>query len=90
MSERAVHELLSDVSWAIAQRLPKRDLVAMLSRLVASAKPGSGEECFAKIELARLALDKQPFRAARRQGHLGHGAASACKSWRRLTTTLSK
>ena len=65
MSERAVHELLSDVSWAIAQRLPKRDLVAMLSRLVASAKPGSGEECFAKIELARLALDKQPFRAAR-------------------------
>jgi tetratricopeptide (TPR) repeat protein len=65
MSERAVEELLSDVSWAIAQRLPKRDLLAMLARLVASAKPGSPEERFAKLELARLALDKQPFRAAR-------------------------
>ena len=54
MSERAVHELLSDVSWAIAQRLPKRDLLAMLARLVASAKPGSAEERFAKLELARF------------------------------------
>jgi Flp pilus assembly protein TadD len=65
MSERAVHELLSDVSWAISQRLPKRDLLAMLSRLVASAQAGSPEERFAKLELARLALGKQPFRAAR-------------------------
>jgi cytochrome c-type biogenesis protein CcmH/NrfG len=65
MSERAVHELLSDVSWALAQRLPKRDLYAMLTRLVASAKAGSPEEHFAKLELARLVLDKQPFRAAR-------------------------
>jgi Flp pilus assembly protein TadD len=65
MSERAVHELLSDVSWAIAQRLPKRDLLAMLARLVASAQAGSPEERFAKLELARLALGKQPFRAAR-------------------------
>jgi Flp pilus assembly protein TadD len=65
MSERAVHELLSDVGWAIAQRLPKRDLLAMLARLVKSAAPGSPEERFAKLELARLALEKQPFRAAR-------------------------
>jgi Flp pilus assembly protein TadD len=65
MSERAVHELLSDVSWAIAQRLPKRDLLAMLARLVKSAAPGSPEERFAKLELARLAVEKQPFRAAR-------------------------
>jgi Flp pilus assembly protein TadD len=65
MSERAVHELLSDVSWALAQRLPKRDLYAMLARLVASAQAGSPEEHFAKLELARLVLDKQPFRAAR-------------------------
>jgi Tfp pilus assembly protein PilF len=75
MSERAVEELLSDVSWAIAQRLPKRDLLAMLTRLVASAQPGSAEERFAKLELARLALDKQPFRAARlAQEALRHGA----------------
>ena len=75
MSERAVEELLSDVSWAIAQRLPKRDLFAMLTRLVASAQPGSAEERFAKLELARLALDKQPFRAARlAQEALRHGA----------------
>ena len=65
MSERAIHELVSDVSWAIAQRLPKRDLLAMLARLVASAAPGSPEERFAKLELARLVVDKQPFRAAR-------------------------
>jgi Flp pilus assembly protein TadD len=78
MSERAVEELLSDVSWAIAQRLPKRDLLAMLARLVASAKPGSPEERFAKLELARLALDKQPFRAARlAQEVLRHGADEA-------------
>lgn len=78
MSERAVEELLSDVSWAIAQRLPKRDLLAMLARLVASAKPGSPEERFAKLELARLALDKQPFRAARlAQEVLRHGPDEA-------------
>src|SRR5262245_14896364 len=78
MSERAVHELLSDVSWAIAQRLPKRDLLAMLARLVASATPGSPEERFAKLELARLALDKQPFRAARlAQEVLRHGPDEA-------------
>ena len=78
MTERAVHELLSDVSWAIAQRLPKRDLLAMLARLVRSAKPGSPEERFAKLELARLALDKQPFRAARlAQEVLRHGPDEA-------------
>jgi Flp pilus assembly protein TadD len=78
MSERAVEELLSDVSWAIAQRLPKRDLVAMLARLVASAQPGSPEERFAKLELARLALEKQPFRAARLvQEILRHGPDEA-------------
>ena len=78
MSERAVHELLSDVSWAIAQRLPKRDLLAMLGRLVASAPAGSPEERFAKLELARLALEKQPFRAARlAQEVLRYGADEA-------------
>src|SRR5262245_13680389 len=78
MSERAVHELLSDVSWAIAQRLPKRDLLAMLARLVASATPGSPEERFAKLELARLALGKEPFRAARlAQEVLRHGPDEA-------------
>lgn len=78
MSERAVEELLSDVSWAIAQRLPKRDLLAMLARLVRSAQPGSPEERFAKLELARLALDKHPFRAARlAQELLRHGPDEA-------------
>jgi Tfp pilus assembly protein PilF len=78
MSERAVHELLSDVSWAIAQNLPKRDLFAMLTRLVASAQPGSPEERFAKLELARLSVDKEPFRAARLvQEVLRHGPDEA-------------
>lgn len=78
MSERAVHELLSDVSWAIAQRLPKRDLLAMLGRLAQSARPGSPEECYAKLELARLLVEQKPFRAARLvQEVLRHGPDEA-------------
>ena len=64
-SPRPVHELLSDVTWALAERLPKRDLVPMLTRLVESAEPGSVEHCFARLELAALFLEQHPFRAAR-------------------------
>jgi predicted Zn-dependent protease len=65
MPRRAVERLVSDVSWAISRGLPKRDLVAMLKRLIASATPGSPEECFAKLELSELIVGDEPFRAAR-------------------------
>ncbi|HEY3493122.1 MAG TPA: hypothetical protein VGK73_00495 [Polyangiaceae bacterium] len=65
MPDSAVEELFSNVSWAISRGLPKRDLLAMLGKLIKSADPGSPEQLFAKIELAELILSEQPFRAAR-------------------------
>jgi len=65
MPRRAVETLVSDVSWAISRGLPKRDLVAMLKRLSASAEPGSPAQSFAKLELSELIVGDEPFRAAR-------------------------
>jgi len=65
MPESAVERLVSDVSWAISRGLPKRDLIAMLKRLMASAEPDSPEQSFAKLELAELSVGDDPFRAAR-------------------------
>ncbi len=65
MPDRAVEELVSNVTSALSQGLPKRDLFAMLARLVKSATPGSPEELFAKLELAELVVREDPFRAAR-------------------------
>jgi len=65
MPRRAVERLVSDVSWAISRGLPKRDLVAMLKRLIAEAPAGSAEQDFAKLELSELSVGDEPFRAAR-------------------------
>jgi len=65
MPRRAVETLVSDVSWAIQRGLPKRDLLAMLKRLIAEAGPGSPEQDFAKLELSELSVGDEPFRAAR-------------------------
>ena len=65
MPRRAVETLVSDVSWAISRGLPKRDLVAMLKRLIESAEADSPEQCFAKLELSELIVGDEPFRAAR-------------------------
>jgi len=65
MPRRAVETLVSDVSWAISRGLPKRDLVAMLKRLIESAEPGSPEQSFAKLELSELIVGDEPFKAAR-------------------------
>jgi tetratricopeptide (TPR) repeat protein len=65
MPPRAVETLVSDVSWAIQRGLPKRDLLAMLKRLIAQAAPGSPEQDFAKLELCELSVGDEPFRAAR-------------------------
>lgn len=53
------------MSWAIQRGLPKRDLLAMLKRLIAEAAPGSPEQDFAKLELSELSVGDEPFRAAR-------------------------
>jgi tetratricopeptide (TPR) repeat protein len=65
MPRRAVERLVSDVSWAISRGLPKRDLIAMLRRLIATATRGSPEQAFAKLELSELIVGDEPFRAAR-------------------------
>src|SRR5688572_19499198 len=65
MPESAVERLVSDVSWAISRGLPKRDLVAMLRRLILSAETDSPEQNFAKLELSELSVGDEPFRAAR-------------------------
>lgn len=65
MPDPAVEELFSNVNWALSRGLPKRDLLAMLKKLVSTAAPGSPEQRFAKIELAELIVRDQPFRAAR-------------------------
>jgi len=65
MRSRAVERLFSDVSWAISRGLPKRDLLAMLKRLIATAATDSPEQAFAKLELSELIVGDDPFRAAR-------------------------
>jgi tetratricopeptide (TPR) repeat protein len=65
MPRNAVERLVSDVSWALSRGLPKRDLLAMLRRLIATAAPGSPELCFAKLQLSELIVEDEPFRAAR-------------------------
>jgi Flp pilus assembly protein TadD len=65
MPDSAVEELFSNVNWALSRGLPKRDLVAMLGKLIKSAEPESPEQLFAKLELSELIVQEQPFRAAR-------------------------
>jgi Flp pilus assembly protein TadD len=74
MPDPAVEELFSNVNWALSRGLPKRDLLAMLKKLVSTAASGSPEQRFAKIELAELIVREQPFRAARLASDvLAHG-----------------
>jgi Tfp pilus assembly protein PilF len=76
MPEQAPHELFSDVSWAMARGLPKRDLVAMLNKLATTAADGSDEQMFAKLELASLIVQEEPFRAARLALDVTHACVS--------------
>jgi Flp pilus assembly protein TadD len=65
MPDPAVEELVSSVTVALSRGVPKAELVVMLEKLVKSAVTGSPEQCFAKLELAELIVQKEPFRAAR-------------------------
>lgn len=60
-----LERLVGDVEWAKAQRLPTRELVAMLKRLVAVAPEGSPERHRARRDLAEQVLQTNPWQAAR-------------------------
>jgi tetratricopeptide (TPR) repeat protein len=55
--------LLYDVEWAIANGLPPRDLAPMLKKLLRHAAPTSTVALFAKLELARVIVEDQPWKA---------------------------
>jgi Flp pilus assembly protein TadD len=60
-----LERLVGDVEWAKKQRLPARDLVPMLRRLVAAAPEGSPERHRARRDLAEQVLQTNPWLAAR-------------------------
>jgi tetratricopeptide (TPR) repeat protein len=60
-----LERLVGDVEWAKAQRLPARELVPMLRRLVAAAPEGSPERHRARRDLAEQVLPTNPWLAAR-------------------------
>ena len=60
-----LERLVGDVEWAKAQRLPARELVPMLRRLVAAAPEGSPERHRARRDLAEQVLPTNPWQAAR-------------------------
>ena len=60
-----LERLVGDVKWAKANRFPARELTAMLRRLVAAAPEGSEERRFARLELAAMLMESEPWLAAR-------------------------
>ncbi|HLV67972.1 MAG TPA: tetratricopeptide repeat protein [Polyangiaceae bacterium] len=60
-----LERLVGDVEWAKAHRLPPRELVPMLRRLVAVAPAGSPEGRTARRDLAELLVTTRPWLAAR-------------------------
>ena len=60
-----LERLVGDVKWAKANHFPARELTAMLRRLVAAAPEGSEERRFARLELATMMMESDPWLAAR-------------------------
>lgn len=60
-----LERMVGDVKWAKAHSFPPRELAAMLRRLVAAAPEGSEERRFARVELASMLLESDPWLAAR-------------------------
>ncbi|HET9956658.1 MAG TPA: tetratricopeptide repeat protein [Polyangiaceae bacterium] len=73
-----LERMVGDVKWAKAHRLPARELKAMLRRLVAAAPEGSAERRFARLELAAVLVESEPWLAAR----LARDALRAEGEWR--------
>lgn len=64
MATRTAEQLLADVTFALERDLGARDLVPMLEQLVSRAAAGSDVSRFARLQLGRQLLEKNPFRAA--------------------------
>jgi len=64
-SSKSPERLQSDVEWAMGQGLGPRDLLPMLERLVAQAKPGTAPALYARQNLSALVVAQSPWRAAR-------------------------
>lgn len=62
---RSIECLYTDVEWALSQGLPRRELSAMLERLVKAAEPRSSYALYGKRQLSELLVESVPFRAAR-------------------------
>src|SRR5262245_48235413 len=60
-----VNRLLSDVEWALSRRLPPRELIPMLKKLIARADGDLTVLMFAKRQLAELLVEREPWRGAR-------------------------
>ena len=64
-SSKSPERLQSDLEWAMGQGLGPRDLLPMLERLVAQAKPGTAPALYARQHLSALLVAQSPWRAAR-------------------------
>ncbi len=64
MPPRSIDCLLQDITFAINQGLGPRDLLPMLADLIRQAPRDSQASRFARLNLATLVLDSEPFRAA--------------------------
>lgn len=63
-SRRDAATLLRDVTWAIDHGLCERDLVAMLGSLARCTTAGDPAGWFARVRLAALLVESEPWRAA--------------------------
>jgi tetratricopeptide (TPR) repeat protein len=66
MRERAgeVDKLRANVEWALDNRLPARELVPMLEKLMGKSVRDSADNLFAKQNLAEVLVETRPWRAA--------------------------
>lgn len=61
----SAESLLHDVGWALEHGYPPRELIPMLEKLVSHAPAGSDARLFGMRELAKLLVEKKPWKAAR-------------------------
>lgn len=61
---KRVERLLGNVDWAMRHGLDRGELIPMVERLLAAADPDSPVALYAKRHLARLIVERSPWRAA--------------------------
>ncbi len=60
----SAESLLHDVGWALEHGYPPRELIPMLEKLVGHAPKGSDAALFGMRELAKLLVEKKPWKSA--------------------------